>query len=233
MKAKRLIIAIDGPAGAGKSSIARIVARELGYLYIDTGAMYRAVTWLALESRANLHDPEQLTALAGRAEIHLETDRKQDRLRVFIDGHDVTQKIRSEKVSRHTNEVASVSGVREILREKQRRMGRNGGVVMEGRDIGTSVFPDADAKFYLDASPSERARRRYQELKAKGGRVSLEKIAHALAQRDYKDRNRGISPLRQAKDAVIIDSTRMSLEEVAQKIIRHVGFSGGGRDRTL
>lgn len=216
---KKLIVAIDGPAGAGKSTIAKLVARDLGYLYIDTGAMYRAITWKALDEKTNLRDEDALTELARRTKIALKPDRKTHQLHVFVDGEDVTSKIRTEKVSRHTNELAKVQGVRDILRKMQREMGKRGGVVMEGRDIGTSVFPKAEVKFYLDASPAERALRRYRELKARGKRVSLERIAHALAQRDYKDKNRGISPLSVAPDATVIDSTHLSLEQVAKNII--------------
>lgn len=216
---KKLIVAIDGPAGAGKSTIAKIVARELSYLYIDTGAMYRAVTWKALQKKVPLRNADALTKLTAETNLVLKQDRKNNLLKVFVDGEDVTHKIRSEKISRNTNVVAAVQGVRKILRDKQRAMGKKGGVVMEGRDIGTAVFPNADIKFYLDASPQERAKRRFQELKAKGKRVSLERIAKALAQRDYKDKHRGISPLKQAKDAIVIDSTDLSLEQVAQRIL--------------
>lgn len=229
----RLIVAIDGPAGAGKSSIAKIVAHELGYLYIDTGAMYRAITWKALQRHLNIHDGDALTRLAKETEIELKPDAKGSALRVFVDGEEVTPEIRSENVSLHTNAIAAVQGIRKILRDKQRAMGKKGGVVMEGRDIGTSVFPHADVKFYLDASPTERAERRYKELKAKGKKVNLERIAHALAQRDYLDKNRGISPLKQAKDAIVIDSTDLSLEEAAQKMINHIGFIVNQKGRAL
>lgn len=230
-KSKKLIVAIDGPAGAGKSTIAKIVAREMGYLYIDTGAMYRALTWKALETKTHLHDAEALTDLAQKTEIRLKQDRK-GLFHVFVDGEDVSGKIRTERVSRHTNEIAKVQGVREVLRDKQRLMGRAGGVVMEGRDIGTSVFPKAQVKFYLDASPHERAQRRYNELKAKGKRVSLERIAHALAQRDYKDKNRGISPLAVAKDAVVIDSTSLTLEQAAKKLLNYVRLNAAMKGKS-
>lgn len=224
-KKKKLVIAIDGPAGAGKSTIARIVAKELRYLYIDTGAMYRAITWKALKNNISLRDSNSVVQMAKKTEIVLKQDRKNNVLYVFVDGQDVSGKIRTEKVSRQTNTVAAVQGVRKILRDQQRKMGKNGGVVMEGRDIGTAVFPNADIKFYLDASPSERAQRRYRELKAKGKRVILERIARALAQRDYRDKHRGISPLRQAKDAVVIDSTNLTLEKVAKKILDQIAFA--------
>jgi cytidylate kinase len=187
--------------------------------------MFRAITWKALKERVNLHDPRALSRLAAGTSLEFRWARESGTLRIFMDGRDVSKKIRTEKVSFHTNEVAKVKGVRKILRERQRRIGRRGGVVMEGRDIGTLVFPKADLKFYLDASPFERAQRRYGELRAKGKRVSLERIAHSLAQRDYKDKNRGISPLRQAPDAVVIDSTHLSLGQVARRIL---GLVRGG-----
>ena len=218
---RKPIIAIDGPAGAGKSTIAKAVARELGLVYIDSGALYRALTWKALRFHANLHSPLAMAEIAKTTEITFKQDRNKN-LKVFMDGRNVTAKIRSERVSLHTNEVAKVKGVRRILNDLQKRMGRRGGVVMEGRDIGTRIFPKARYKFFLDASPSERAMRRYQELKGKGKKVRLEKIAHALAQRDYKDKTRGISPLRQAPDAVVIDSTHLSLAQVARRILAHV-----------
>ena len=221
---KKPIIAIDGPAGAGKSTIAKIVARKLGFLYIDTGAMYRALTWAALQKHVSLHSPENLADLARTTSIDLKQDRLKN-LRVFVDGRDVTGKIRSERVSLHTNEVAKVKGVRHFLNLRQKKMGKAGGVVMEGRDIGTRIFPKAEYKFYLDATPAERARRRFQELRAKGKKVALEKIAHALAQRDYRDKNRGISPLRQAPDARVIDSTHLSLGQVARQILAQVHSS--------
>ena len=213
---KRPIIAIDGPAGAGKSTIARMVARELGFIYVDTGAFYRALTWKALRDHLNLHDAAALTALARRTKMVFKNEH------LLVDGEPAPAKIRSGRVSLHTNELAKVKGVRKVLNEMQKRMGRQGGIVMEGRDIGTRIFPKAGFKFFLDASPLERARRRYLELKAKGRRTSLENIAHALAQRDYKDKTRGISPLRQAPDAVVIDSTRLSLAQVARRIVGQV-----------
>ena len=221
-KNKNLVLAIDGPAGAGKSTIAKIVAKKLGILYVDTGAMYRAITWKALQDKVNLRDPKLLLQMTRKTKIILKQEPKKNLLRVFVNGEEVTNKIRTEKVSRQTNVVAAVLGVRKILRDQQRALGKGGGVVMEGRDIGTSVFPKADHKFYLDASPTERALRRYTELRVKGKRVSLHQIAHALAQRDYKDKHRGISPLKQAADAIVIDSTDLTLEQVAQKILDHI-----------
>lgn len=222
---KKPVVAIDGPAGAGKSTIAKIVAGELGYLYIDTGAMYRAVTWKAMANKIDLRDERKIVEMSRKTDIKLvQSDEK---LKVFVDGKNVSEKIRSENVTKNTNTIAAIQGVRKILRDKQRLLGRNGGVVMEGRDIGTAVFPDAEKKFYLDAKPKERAVRRWKELKAKGKRVSLKKIAEAIRRRDYRDRHRGISPLKKAKDAVVIDSTSLTQRQVAQEIFdRIMGFNG-------
>lgn len=214
---KKPVVAIDGPAGAGKSTIAKIVARELGYVYIDTGAMYRAITWKAMANKIDSCAERKIVEMSKGTDIMLvQSDEKS---KVFVDGKDVSEKIRSENVTKNTNNIAAIQGVRKILRDKQRHLGRNGGVVMEGRDIGTAVFPSAEKKFYLDAKPKERALRRWKELRAKGKRVSLEKIAMAIRRRDYRDRHRGISPLKKAKDAVVIDSTNLTQKQVAQRIL--------------
>ncbi|MEW6040318.1 MAG: (d)CMP kinase [Elusimicrobiota bacterium] len=220
MKKKKFVIAIDGPAGAGKSTIAKIVARHLGYVYIDTGAMYRAVTLKALREKIGLDDEKALTSLAKNTDIVLRS--ASGGLKVILDRRDVSKDIRKENVTRHTNTVAAIYGVRKVLRNMQRNMGRYGGIVMEGRDIGTCVFQDAEFKFYLDATPRERARRRYKELLLKNQRVSLNQIARAIARRDEMDRTRGINPLKQAADAVRIDSTNMTLTEVADFILKKI-----------
>jgi len=214
---KKSVIAIDGPAGAGKSAIAKIVAKELGYLYIDTGAMYRAITWKSLANKIDFRDEKKIIEMSRKTDIKLV--QSDDKLKIFVDGKNVSEKIREEFVTKNTNTIAAIQGVRKILRDKQRLLGRNGGVVMEGRDIGTAVFPDAEKKFYLDAKPKERAVRRWKELKAKGKEVSLKKIAEAIKRRDYRDRHRGISPLKKAKDAIVIDSTGMTLKQVAENIL--------------
>jgi len=214
---KKSVIAIDGPAGAGKSAIAKIVAKELGYLYIDTGAMYRAITWKSLANKIDFRDEKKIIEMSRKTDIKLV--QSDDKLKIFVDGKNVSEKIREEFVTKNTNTIAAIQGVRKILRDKQRLLGRNGGVVMEGRDIGTAVFPDAEKKFYLDAKPKERAVRRWKELKAKGKKVSLKKIAEAIKRRDYRDRHRGISPLKKAKDAIVIDSTGMTLKQVAENIL--------------
>ncbi|MFH1540689.1 MAG: (d)CMP kinase [Elusimicrobiota bacterium] len=214
---KKLIIAIDGPAGAGKSTIAKIVAKKLGYLYVDTGAMYRAITWKATVNKINMQDEKKIVEMTKKIDIKLvQSDNK---LKIFVDGENVSEKIRSEDITKNTNTIAAIAGVRKILREKQRLFGKKGGIVMEGRDIGTAVFPNAEKKFYLDAKPTQRALRRWKELKAKGKRVSLKKITEAVRRRDYRDMHRGISPLKKAEDAIVIDSTNLTLELVAQKIL--------------
>jgi cytidylate kinase len=217
---KKFIVAIDGPAGAGKSTIAKIVARELGYLYIDTGAMYRAITWKAMVNKIDFCAEKKIVEMSRKTGIKLV--QSADKLKIFVDGKNVSEKIRSENVTKNTNTIAAIQGVRKILRDKQRLLGRNGGVVMEGRDIGTAVFPGAEKKFYLDAKPKERAVRRWKELKAKGKKVSLKKIAAAIKRRDYRDIHRGISPLKKAKDAIVIDSTSLTQKLVARKILENI-----------
>ena len=218
---KRLIIAIDGPAGAGKSTIAKIVARKLGFLYIDSGAMYRAVAWKTLKNKISSKDKVKIIQLARKIDIKLV--QSVDELKIVADGIDVTEKIRAENVTKTANIIATILSVRKILRDKQRKIGKKGGVVMEGRDIGTNVFPDAERKIYLDAKPHERALRRWKELKAKGKKVSLKSIADAIRRRDYRDKHRRISPLRKAKNAVVIDSTSLTLQQVARKILAEIG----------
>ncbi|OGS43944.1 MAG: cytidylate kinase [Elusimicrobia bacterium RIFOXYD2_FULL_34_15] len=214
---KKLIIAIDGPAGAGKSTIAKLVAKKLKYLYVDTGAMYRAITWKVLNKGIEIRNINEIVRIAGKLEIKLE--KSKDKLKVYADSKDVTDEIRSADVTKNVNAIAAIKGVRKILREKQRKIGENGGIVMEGRDIGTVVFPDADKKFYLDAKPIERARRRWQELKDDGKKVSLSSIAASIRSRDYRDRNRKESPLKKAKDAIVINSTSLMPNDVVEIIL--------------
>ena len=212
---KKIIIAIDGPAGAGKSTIAKKVAALLGYAYIDTGAMYRTVTLRFLESGKPFSD-ETVTSIADQIAI---TFRYADGVnRVFADGEEVTDAIRRLEVSRNVSKVAAVGGVRTAMVAAQRKIGCEGGVVMDGRDIGTVVFPQAQLKVFLTASVEERARRRYLELKEKGTEVSLEDLEKRIAQRDALDENREISPLRCAEDARYLDSTHLSIDQVTEQI---------------
>jgi cytidylate kinase len=214
------VVAIDGPAGAGKSTIARMVSQQLHFRYVDTGAMYRAITWKALENGVSFNSPDALTELARTTKLRFRVIDGATHL--TVDGEDVGGRIRTQRVAKKVNTLAAVKGVRRILRQRQREMGRQGGIVMEGRDIGTAVFPDARFKFYLDASPAERARRRFNELKAKGRRVSLQAILESIRHRDYKDKTRGISPLKVAPGAVVVDSTAMSQHEVVMLILSQI-----------
>lgn len=213
---RKLIIAIDGPVGSGKSTAARRVADLLGYVYVDTGAMYRAVALKALRRGVPLGDAAQLAALAQGTRIDLRAEAAGQQVR--LDGEDVTAAIRAAEVSQAASRVAVIPGVRQVLVEEQRRAGRDGGVVMEGRDIGSVVFPDAGLKIYLTASPEVRAQRRWLEHQQKGDRITLEKTLEEVHERDRRDRERSASPLVRAADAVLVDSSAMETEEVARLI---------------
>lgn len=214
---KKLIIAIDGPAGAGKSTVSKILAKRLGYTYIDTGAMYRAVAWKALQLGVPLADEARLTTLAETSTITLAGE--PERLRVFIDGQEVTGAIRTQPISDATSLISTIPGVRRALVEEQRRMGQAGGVVLEGRDIGTQVFPHADVKFYLDADLDVRAQRRWAEERARGRDLTLDQARSEVEERDRRDRERQDSPLRQPDDAIYIDSSSQSVEEVVNEML--------------
>jgi len=211
---KPLIIAIDGPSGAGKGTVARAVADRLDYRHVDTGAMYRAVAWKVIRDGANLEDEPAVAAAAERAAFEL------DGGRVRIDGHDVTEAIRTPEMDQAAARVARKAVVREVLVRRQRELGRGGGVVMEGRDIGTVVFPAADVKIFLDASPEERARRRAADPAHASGRSGhVGDVATALAARDALDRTRKASPLTVAADAVQIDTTGVPIDEVVERVL--------------
>jgi cytidylate kinase len=210
---KRLVIAIDGPSGAGKGTLARTVAERLGYRHIDTGAMYRAVGWKALYEHIALDDEGAVTALAQRAAIVVEGGV------VSIDGHDVTRAIRTPEIDKAATAVARLPRVREVLVGRQRALGAEGGGVMEGRDIGTVVFPQADLKIYLDASAEERARRRANDAAHSGSQVGQAAVAAAIKARDTADTTRTVSPLTLAADAVHIDTTTMPITEVVEQVL--------------
>ena len=218
---KKIIIAIDGPSGAGKSTVSKLLADELGYIYIDTGAMYRAIGWKAVKEGVEPKEGQALKALCARTEVTLKRDGAG--LRVYVDGIDVTGLIRTPEMSMMASAVSAQPCVRERLLELQRGMGRGGGVVLEGRDIGTVVFPDAEAKFFLVADVEERARRRYEELKAKGEAVELDRTLEEVKKRDHDDSSRDIAPLRKADDAVVVDTTGMRVREVVDFMRARVG----------
>ncbi|MBD0369450.1 MAG: (d)CMP kinase [Pyrinomonadaceae bacterium] len=213
----KMIIAIDGPSGAGKSTLGRMIAREMGYLYIDTGSMYRAVALAALESNTSLNDAEAVAAVAESADIKLEGD--PDSLRVSLNGRDISEEIRTEEVAHASSVVSAIPQVRRTLVERQRRMGAHGRVVLDGRDIGTVVFPNADVKFFLTAQPQERASRRYKEDRLRERDVTFEETLTDITARDERDSTREDSPLAIADNAVVIDSTDLSIEEVAERMI--------------
>jgi cytidylate kinase len=211
---KRLIIAIDGPSGAGKGTVARAVAARLGYRHVDTGAMYRAIAWKATHDGIDLADEAAVASVGARAHFMLEGGR------VEIDGHDVRTAIRTPEMDKAATTVARHPAVRKVLVAAQRRLGDAGGVVMEGRDIGTVVFPDADIKVYLDASPEERARRRAADPAHTSSRTAqLSEVATALAERDKNDSTRAISPLSVAPDAVVIDTTGIAIDDVIERVL--------------
>jgi len=221
---RRLIIAIDGPVGSGKSSVARRVAELLGYTYLDSGAMYRALAWKALDGGTPLDDETQLEALARGTEIRLEAPPPADAAagytcRASVDGRDVTAAIRGVEVGQAASRLAVLARVRAPLVVQQQRAGAGGGVVMEGRDIGTVVFPNADLKVFLDASLEVRAERRWKEYQAKIDKRTLEEIIDEVRERDRRDRERTVSPLVRAADAVLVDDTAMGVEETSRAIV--------------
>lgn len=221
---QKLIVAIDGPSGAGKSSVTKALADRLGYLHIDTGAMFRVVALFAYRRGINPADTAALAAMCAGITIHFTA--VDGVSRTLANGEDVSAAIRKPEISLLTSEVAAVPAVRNHLLEQQRRMGEHGGVVLEGRDIGTVVFPDADVKFYLTASVEERGRRRCAELLAKGVSVTLEQTIADVIQRDNQDMNRHYAPLRRAADAIEIDSTDRSFEEVLALMEGYITRSG-------
>ena len=213
------VLAIDGPAGAGKSTIAKLAAEKLGFAYIDTGAMYRAVTWKLLQTGKDF-SPELAGKLANEINISFRPENAINR--VFVDGTEVTDAIRTAAVTGLVSKVAAVPAVRTAMVDQQRRMGDESGIVMDGRDIGTVVFPNAQCKIYLTATVEERARRRGLELEAKGETVDYKKLQEDIAARDKQDMERDVSPLRQADDAIYLDTSEMNIEQVTNKVLELV-----------
>ncbi|MCM8822135.1 MAG: (d)CMP kinase [Candidatus Omnitrophica bacterium] len=216
-KKKHSVIAIDGPAGAGKSTVAVLVARKLGFLYIDTGAMYRALTLKALRLKLDLDNKKPLIEMSQKSVIEL--IQEENGCKIFLDGEDVSKQIRTEQVSANSHFVALIPEIREILWKVQRSYRNSHDIVMEGRDIGTVVFPDAEVKIYLDASPEERAKRRYLQLKAQGIEVDIEKIKGEILLRDERDSKRDIAPLIKHPEAIVVDTTSMTIEQVVAAIV--------------
>ena len=219
-----MTIAIDGPAGSGKSTVARRVAALLGYLYLDSGAMYRALALKALERRISLGHDAELEALARGTHIELKAATAEQEAaglknRVFLDGREVTAEIRTGEVAQAASRLATIAGVRGVLVAEQQRAGQGGGVVMEGRDIGTVVFPNAELKIFLEASPEVRAERRWKEHQEKGENLTLLEVLREVRDRDRRDRERKVSPLVRANDAVLVDTTAMGIEETARLIV--------------
>ena len=221
---RQLTITIDGPAGSGKSSVARRVAALLGYSYLDSGAMYRALALKALDRKVALDDQWRLEALAKDTHIELrpptaELEAAGAKNRVFLDGREVTREVRTAEVAQAASQLATIAAVRRVLVDEQQRAGAGGGVVMEGRDIGTVVFPNAELKIFLDASPETRAERRWKEHQEKGEAFTLAQVLDEVYERDRRDRERKVSPLVRAADAVLVDNTAMGIEETARLIV--------------
>jgi len=213
-------IAIDGPAGAGKSSVAKILADKLRYIYIDTGAMYRAITYKALKNRISFNDVSSLIELTRLTTITFFNENRTKSQRIFCDDNDITDLIRSPEVSQKVSLLASIPGVREHMVKMQQNLGQKNNVIMDGRDIGTVVLPQAKYKFFLTASLKERAERRAKELESKGYQINHIEIYNEIAKRDKLDSEREVAPLKPAKDAIIIDTSNLSLQEVIDKILR-------------
>ena len=217
-----MIVAIDGPAGSGKSTVSKMVAKRLGLLYVDTGAMYRALTLKAVLTALDMKNENALIEMAQGAKVEL-VPGKEGKLTVLLDGRDVSKEIRTPQLTKNIKFVAGVAGVRKEMVKMQRCIAKNGnGAVLEGRDIGTVVFPDADKKFYLDADFKERAKRRYKELIEGGQKVDLKDIEQDVKLRDKSDMERAVAPLKKAQDAIVIDTTKLSIEETVEKILTHI-----------
>ena len=220
-----MIIAIDGPAGAGKSTVAKILAKKLGFLYIDTGAMYRALTLKVLDNNVPVNDESRIIELASKMSIDLRNN-TDGSLSVILDDRDVSLAIRAPRITQLVSDLAKIKEVRQILVKLQRDLGQRGDCVLDGRDIGTVVFPQAQKKFFIDASADVRVNRRFKELKGLGQNVAENDVAKDLANRDKIDSTREISPLRKAEDAIYIDTTNLSIEQVVEKMLELAKLNG-------
>jgi cytidylate kinase len=223
---KKMIITIDGPAGAGKSTVSKVLAKKLGYIYLDTGALYRALALKALSAKISLEDLEALAKLCSCTSVSLKNI--DGKMLVLVDGEDVGNKIRTEEVGLAASKISAFSVVRESLLNLQREAGLQGGIVAEGRDMGSIVFPHADYKFYLDANVEERTKRRYKELLEKDAEAEYQGIQKDIMARDDQDSQRKIAPLKASVDAIIIDSTGTSVDGVVEKIIQHISKKSDG-----
>jgi cytidylate kinase len=215
------VIAIDGPAASGKSTLGLRLANTLGYLFFDTGVMYRAVTWLALQRGIDVRDETAITALAEKTQIDVAPASKSDgrACDVLVDGQDITWEIRRRKVESNVSRVSAYRGVRSALSQQQRRIGQRGRIVMVGRDIGTVVLPEADLKIYLDATAEQRARRRYDEIIARGAQADYNEILAKVIERDRIDSTRDLAPLKTAADAIVLDSDKLTADEVLEQVL--------------
>ena len=220
MNTKKIAIAIDGPAGAGKSSISKVVANELGYLYIDTGAMYRGVTWAVLDSHVDVNNQKEVEALLPSLNLTLEPTASA--CKVYVKGQDVTDLIRQQQINENVSTIASYKGVREYLVERQQAMAAVGGVILDGRDIGSVVLPNAELKIYLTASVDARAKRRWLEVQGTSNEQPLEDIKKNVESRDEMDKNRDESPLVCVEDAIVVDSSNMTFDETVKYILHLV-----------
>jgi cytidylate kinase len=216
-----MIIAIDGPAGAGKSTVAKLIAQKLGFLYIDTGAMYRALTLKVLDEGIKMQDTARIIDTARRSDIELIND-DNGTFKVLLDGSDVSRAIRQPRITRFVSDVAKIKEVRKFMVTLQRKFGQRGDCVLDGRDIGTVVFPDADKKFYIDAAFKERVNRRHKELLGLGQEISFKEVEQDLHNRDTIDSTREVAPLKKADDAVYVDTTEMTIEEVVNKALSYI-----------
>ena len=221
MNKKNIKVAIDGPSAVGKSTISKLVAHDLGYAYIDTGALYRAITWKVLQNNIDINNEDLILDLVSKIQIAIKKKKNdfEEHYHLFIDGEDVTEEIRNPKIDQNVSEIAMLPKIRKKLIYLQRDLAKSGNIVMEGRDIGSIILPNADLKFYLTASEEERVRRRYQELRNKGYKISREKVKEQMAKRDLIDSNRKYAPLVKANDAIQIESTNKTIEEVKNEIL--------------